>query len=77
MPEFTYTVTRTRVVTERLVLEDSPKALIGKFEADNEVDARLMVKGMLKLRQYHKLLWQEMNDVVSGHNVEIIDISSQ
>ncbi len=71
MKKFIYTVTRTRTITERLVLKDSPKALSEEFDADSEVEARTMVKGMLRLRQHNKLLWQEISDVVDNPHVQI------
>ncbi len=71
MEKFIYTVTRTRTITERLVLKDSPKAFSEELDADSEVEARTMVKGMLQLRQHNKLLWQEISDVVDKPNVQI------
>lgn len=71
MKEFTYTVTRTRTITERLVLSDSPKAFIDKFDAGSQADAALMVQGMLKLRQHGKLLWEETGIVIGTPTVQI------
>ena len=71
MQKFTYTVTRTRTITERLVLNDSPRAFADQFAADSQADAVLMVQGMLKLRQHGKLLWEEVSDVVSSPDIQM------
>lgn len=71
MEKFIYTVTRTRTITEKLVLKDSPKVFAEEFDADSEVEARTMVKGMLTLRQRNKLIWQEISDVIDTPNVQI------
>ncbi len=71
MKKFIYAVTRIRTITERLVLNDSPKSFAEEFEADSEREARIMVKGMLNLRQRNKLIWQEISDVVDTPNIRI------
>ena len=71
MKKFIYTVTRVRTITERLVLNDSPKAFAEEFEADSKGEAGIMVQGMLKLRQHNKLIWQEISDHVDAPNVQI------
>jgi len=71
MQKFTYTVTRTRTITERLVLNDSPRAFADQFAADSQADAVLMVQGMLKLRQHGKLLWEEVSDVGSSPDIQM------
>ncbi len=71
MKKFIYTVTRTRTITERLVLDDSPKTFSKQFEANSEVEAGIMIKGMLNLRQHNKLIWQEISDVVHTPDIRI------